>query len=428
MIILTWLNLRIALKIFFFILVSYPILGGLAWFVGGLCYKYVFNNKKKTFIDLAPADQPFLTIMVPAHNEEVTIKETVEYLLNELNYTNYEVLVIDDCSTDQTPNILRKIQQQNKRLRVIRLKENKGKAHAFNIGLAFAKGKFVLSNDADTLPEPNALKQYINYFNSPEGQNVAAVTSNVEVRNRTKLITKSTTVEFSSIVGIIKRAEMAVFGSIFAYSGANTMYRKSALIDVGLFRQDRATEDISIAWDHQLSNWLAVFAPEIISYTLVPESLKELYHQRKRWAKGGTEVWLTNLTKVLRHPFKNWGELLMLVDQTLSICWSFFFWLSTIIFAILTVSFTLNHDWTSLTYLLFSSLILICFEMIAGTLQLVVALMIDRKGNKLEYLLFAPIYLLCLWIINTLTIVTTFIPAVKTILGHGSGTWVSPTR
>lgn len=423
-----WLLAKTVFKVLFLILVSYPILGGLAWFVGGLCYKYVFKNKKRDFTILDSREQPFITIMVPAHNEEVTIEETISYLLNELNYTNYEVLVIDDCSTDNTPKILRKLQQQSKRLRVIRLAENKGKAHAFNIGLAFAKGDLVLSNDADTLPEADALMRYVNYFNSPEGQNIAAVTSNVEVRNRTKLITKSTTVEFSSIVGIIKRAEMGVFGSIFAYSGANTMYRKSALIDVGMFRQDRATEDISIAWDHQLNNWLAVFAPEIISYTLVPETLKELYHQRKRWAKGGTEVWLTNLRKVLRHPLKNLGESLMLLDQTLSICWSFFFWLATFVFTYLVGNFALTQNWSQLVYLLFSALILICFEMIAGTMQLVIALMIDRKGNKIEYLLFAPIYLLCLWIINTLTIVTTFVPAIKTILGHGSGTWVSPSR
>lgn len=423
-----WLIAKTVFKVLFLILVSYPILGGLAWFVGGLCYKYVFKNKKRDFTILDSREQPFITIMVPAHNEEVTIKETISYLLNELNYTNYEVLVIDDCSTDNTPKILHKLQQQSKRLRVIRLAENKGKAHAFNIGLAFAKGDLVLSNDADTLPEADALMRYVNYFNSPEGQNIAAVTSNVEVRNRTKLITKSTTVEFSSIVGIIKRAEMGVFGSIFAYSGANTMYRKSALIDVGMFRQDRATEDISVAWDHQLNNWLAVFAPEIISYTLVPETLKELYHQRKRWAKGGTEVWLTNLRKVLRHPLKNLGESLMLLDQTLSICWSFFFWLATFVFTYLVGDFALTQNWSQLVYLLFSALILICFEMIAGTMQLVIALMIDRKGNKIEYLLFAPIYLLCLWIINTLTIVTTFVPAIKTILGHGSGTWVSPSR
>lgn len=425
---LTWLNFKIVPQFLFLILVSYPILGGLAWFIGGLCYKYVFHNKRNKFVMIPPEKEPMITIMIPAHNEEITLAETTHYLLTQLNYTNYELLVIDDGSTDQTPIILAKLQKQYAKLRVIRLEQNHGKAHAFNVGLAFARGDLVLSNDADTIPEPNALKRYVNYFNSPEGQNIAAVTSNVEVRNRTKLITKSITVEFSSIVGIIKRAEMGVFGSIFAYSGANTMYRKSALMDVGLFRQDRATEDISIAWDHQLNNWLAVFAPDIISYTLVPENLHDLYHQRKRWAKGGTEVWLTNLLRVLRHPLKNLGEVLMLFDQTLSICWAFFFWISTAVFAVLATGDLLTQNWPSLSYLCFSALILISFEMLAGIMQLVTALVIDKRGNKIEYLLFAPIYLLCLWVINTITIITTFIPAVKSIMGHGSGTWVSPSR
>ncbi|RMC47903.1 glycosyltransferase family 2 protein [Lactobacillus sp. ESL0225] len=425
---ITWSTIKPLLNGLFLILISYPILGGLGWFVGGLCYRYVFRNKKKAFTTIAENKAPFITIMIPAHNEQASLKETVTYLLNELNYNNYEVLVIDDCSTDRTPQILQSLQKHYSNLRVIRVEKNKGKAHAFNVGVAFAKGELVLSNDADTIPEPDALNRYVNYFNSPEGQNIAAVTSNVEVRNRTKLITKSITVEFSSIVGIIKRAEMGVFGSIFAYSGANTMYRKSALMDVGLFRQDRATEDISIAWDHQLNNWLSVFAPNIISYTLVPETLKDLYHQRKRWAKGGTEVWLTNLLKVLRHPIKNLGESLLLFDQTFSILWSFFFAISSIIFAFLVINYCATQNWSQLLYLIFSTLLLICFEMIAGTLQLTTALLIDTRGNKLSYILFAPIYLLCLWVINTITIITTFIPAVKTILGYGSGTWVSPTR
>ncbi|RMC44661.1 glycosyltransferase [Lactobacillus sp. ESL0230] len=425
---ITWSTIKPLLNGLFLILISYPILGGLGWFVGGLCYRYVFRNKKKDFTTIAENKAPFITIMIPAHNEQASLKETVTYLLNELNYNNYEVLVIDDCSTDRTPQILQSLQKHYSNLRVIRVEKNKGKAHAFNVGVAFAKGELVLSNDADTIPEPDALNRYVNYFNSPEGQNVAAVTSNVEVRNRTKLITKSVTVEFSSIVGIIKRAEMGVFGSIFAYSGANTMYRKSALMDVGLFRQDRATEDISIAWDHQLNNWLSVFAPNIISYTLVPETLKDLYHQRKRWAKGGTEVWLTNLLKVLRHPIKNLGESLLLFDQTFSILWSFFFAISSIIFVFLAINYCATQNWSQLLYLIFSTLLLICFEMIAGTLQLTTALLIDTRGNKLSYILFAPIYLLCLWVINTITIITTFIPAVKTILGYGSGTWVSPTR
>ncbi|MBA1392469.1 glycosyltransferase [Lactobacillus sp. XV13L] len=423
-----WQSSNLIFNFAFLILISYPILGGLAWFVGVLCYKFVFKHQQREWVEIPPAIEPFVTIMIPAHNEEVTIKQTIDYLMTQINYTNYEILVIDDYSTDQTPAILDQLQTQYPKLRVIHIEKNKGKAHAFNVGLAFAKGELILSNDADTIPEPDALKKYVNYFIRQDARNIAAVTANMDVQNRTKLIAKSQTVEFSSIVGIIKRTETGVFGGIYAYSGANTMYRKSALIDVGLFRQDRATEDISVAWDQQISGWLAAFAPDIMFYMNVPETAKSLYQQRKRWAKGGTEVWLTNFNKIIRHPLENIGRTLMFIDQSFSIIWSFFFWLSTLYFVGLSARLLVSQNFTSLIHLLTMALVFVCFEMIAGALQLTASLIIDDRGRKFAYILFAPLYMLWWWIINALTIVTTFIPAVKTIMGHGSGTWVSPER
>lgn len=280
--------------IIYFILVSYPILGSFAWFIGVLCYSFLFKYKHIDWAEIPTEVEPFITIMVPAHNEEVVIEDTIDYLMTKINYGNYEVLVTDDGSTDETPAILARLQKKYPKLRVIRIDKNKGKAHAFDIGMAFAKGRLILSNDADTVPEPDALSNYVNYFIRPGGRNISAVTANMDVKNRTSLLGKSQTVEFSSIVGIIKRTQAGVLGGLYAYSGANTMYRKDALIDVGGFRQDRATEDISIAWDHQLNGWISVFAPTIIFFMEVPVSLPMLYRQRKRWAKGGTEVWLTN--------------------------------------------------------------------------------------------------------------------------------------
>lgn len=274
------------LTLIFLVLITYPILGGFAWFIGVLCYSFLFKYKQKDWDDIPVEVEPFVTIMVPAHNEEIVIEDTLNYLMTKINYENYEVLVTDDGSTDRTPEILKELQEKYDKLRVIRIEKNKGKAHAFNIGLGFAKGELVLSNDADTVPEPDSLNRYINYFIRQDSTNISAVTANMDVQNRAKLIAKSQTVEFSSIVGIIKRTQLGVLGSIYAYSGANTMYRKDALIDVGLFRQDRATEDISIAWDHQMDGWLSLFAPRIMFFMEVPESLKMLYRQRKRWAKA----------------------------------------------------------------------------------------------------------------------------------------------
>ncbi|EMF0205051.1 MULTISPECIES: glycosyltransferase family 2 protein [Enterococcus] len=414
--------------IIYFILVSYPILGSFAWFIGVLCYSFLFKYKHIDWAEIPTEVEPFITIMVPAHNEEVMIEDTIDYLMTKINYGNYEVLVTDDGSTDETPAILARLQKKYPKLRVIRIDKNKGKAHAFDIGMAFAKGRLILSNDADTVPEPDALSNYVNYFIRPGGRNISAVTANMDVKNRTSLLGKSQTVEFSSIVGIIKRTQAGVLGDLYAYSGANTMYRKDALIDVGGFRQDRATEDISIAWDHQLNGWISVFAPTIIFFMEVPVSLPMLYRQRKRWAKGGTEVWLTNFKKVLFHPFENIGRTFMFIDQTFSIIWSLFFCISFFVFIILMGIYLYQGNFEQIYRTLTISFLFVCFEMISGILQLIASLVVDDQGRKLKYMLFAPLYMLLFWMVNAITIMTTFIPAIKTILGYGTGTWKSPER
>ncbi|KZU73073.1 glycosyltransferase family 2 protein [Lactiplantibacillus plantarum] len=413
------------------LLVSYPILGAFAWFIGVLCYQLIYRHRHKDDIEfqpLTPEEQPFITIMIPAHNEEVMIEHTINYLMNNLNYEKYEVLVTDDGSTDETPAILERLQSVYDNLRVVTIKKNQGKAHAFNVGVGFARGEFILSNDADSIPEPDALWKYMSYFMGEEHANTAAVTANMDVQNRSTIIAKSQTVEFSSIVGVIKRSQVSALGNMYAYSGANTMYRRDALIDVGLFRQDRATEDISIAWDHQLNGWTTVFSPDILFYMNVPENLDALYHQRKRWAKGGTEVLLTNFKRVVSHPGKYLKQWAFITDQTLSIIWSLFFFVSTLIFLISLVTFFFTGNYERVYHMFCIAFIFVTFEMFAGVLQLLSALIVDDRGRKFKYLIFMPLYMLIYWQVNALALVTTLIPAVKTILGYGSGTWVSPVR
>ena len=413
------------------LLVSYPILGAFAWFIGVLCYQLIYRHRHKDDIEfqpLTPEEQPFITIMIPAHNEEVMIEHTINYLMNNLNYEKYEVLVTDDGSTDETPAILERLQSVYDNLRVVTIKKNQGKAHAFNVGVGFARGEFILSNDADSIPEPDALWKYMSYFMGEEHANTAAVTANMDVQNRSTIIAKSQTVEFSSIVGVIKRSQVSALGNMYAYSGANTMYRRDALIDVGLFRQDRATEDISIAWDHQLNGWTTVFSPDILFYMNVPENLDALYHQRKRWAKGGTEVLLTNFKRVVSHPGKYLKQWAFITDQTLSIIWSLFFFVSTLIFLISLVTFFFTGNYERVYHMFCMAFIFVTFEMFAGFLQLLSALIVDDRGRKFKYLIFMPLYMLIYWQVNALALVTTLIPAVKTILGYGSGTWVSPVR
>ena len=409
----------------------FPIMGAVAWTIGGLCYRFFYVGKfaKKDFVRMAPEDEPFITIMIPAHNEEVMIEETIDYLMNDIDYHHYEVLVCDDGSKDTTPEILDRLSLKYSRLRVLRIEHNQGKAHAFNIGVSFARGEYILSNDADTVPERDALWKYMNYFLSPAGQNTAAVTANMDVQNRTLLVEKSQTVEFSSIVGIIKRSQIGVLGNMYAYSGANTMYRKDALLDVGLFRQDRATEDISICWDQQYAGWKADFAPDIMFYMNVPNTLTMLYNQRKRWAKGGTESWLTNFTRVARHPLLNLPKVVMLLDQTGSIIWSLYYLLFSVWLAVRLMFYIATGDNSQLIHTIDMVLVFSAVISVVGWWQLLAALTLDNHGAKLKYLIFAPAYMVWYWQMNAITVATTLIPAIRGVLGFsGKGTWVSPTR
>lgn len=416
-------------NILLLILCLYPIVGSLFWFSGALSYRFLKKNKyDDDWHNIPKNKQPMITIMIPAHNEEVVIEETITYLFENLNYDNYEVLVTNDGSTDKTAEIIQRLMTKYPRLRTINIIKNKGKAHAFNIGMHFAKGEYILSNDADTIPEPDALMKYMNFFVHAQDMNTSAVTANMDVQNRTTMLGKSQTVEFSSIVGVIKRSQTSINDSMYAYSGANTLYKKDFLIDVGGFRQDRATEDISIAWDHQTIGAIPRFAPNIVFHMNVPETIGDLYKQRKRWAQGGTEVWLTNLKKFIFHPIQRRYQMSMFVDSTLSIIWSFFFAITSVMFlgAMLISLFQGNYE--NIFHGFVISFIFVTFELIAGCMQLITALLLDHNGAKLKYAFFAPLYMLFYWMINPITVVATFVPAMKTILGFGSGTWVSPKR
>jgi hypothetical protein len=118
----------------------------------------------------------------------------------------------------------------------------------------------------------------------------------------------------------------------------------------------------------------------------------------------------------------------MFIDSTLSIIWSFFFVITSIAFILLMIWFAIHGNYERIFHALAISFIFVTFELIAGLLQLLTALLLDHHGAKMKYVFFSPLYILFYWMVNPITVVMTFIPAMKTILGFGSGTWVSPKR
>jgi poly-beta-1,6-N-acetyl-D-glucosamine synthase len=417
------------LQILVFVLVAYPIVGGCAFIVSGTYY-HLFQERRDRprFLEHG---EPFVTILVPAHNEERSIESTVHWLENQLNYPagKYEIIVIDDASTDRTGPILAALQRSYPdNLRVITIVKNRGKAHGFNVAIAYAKGDFLLSNDADTKPNPDALWQYLSYFEREGGQNVGAVTGNMLAANRTTIVALAQFNELNSIIGLIKRSQMS-YGALFAFSGANTMYRKQAVLDVGGWQAEQPTEDIAIAWDMQAAGWRTLFAPAIRFFLDVPEGIGMLVKQRKRWSSGGVYVLLTKAGGLLKNPVRNYRMLPIIADYSISIIWSFIYWISLTLFLVSQVYFAARQNWERFNHNWYMVGIFVAIEMVVGLVQLALSSYFNDGGRSMKYLLFAPWYMLVYWMVNTWTVCAEFIPTVRKVLARkDGGQWKSPTR
>ena len=411
------------------VLVSYPIIGGMAFIVSSI-YQRIFNERRQ-LPNYVEGETPFVSIFVPAHNEEASIESTVVYLATQLNYpdTSYEIIVIDDGSTDRTPDILKVLQTRfPEKLRVLTVVDNRGKAHGFNIALGYAQGEFILSNDADTKPEADALWKYISYFEREGGQNVGAVTGNMLVSNRTTMTALAQMNELNSIVAMIKRSQMA-YGGLFAFSGANTMYRKAAVFDVGGFQAEQPTEDIAIAWDMQINGWKALFAPHIRFFLDMPETLRAMFKQRRRWASGGIYVLLTKTSALLQHPIKHLSNLPIVIDYAFSIVWSFFYWVSMFLFIALEVYFFATGNMERFVHGWYMVAMFVTIEFAVGIIQGVLSSYMNDGGKTLKYLLFLPWYLMIYWMVNTAAMVTESVPTfLKVLSGDEGGVWKSPKR
>jgi biofilm PGA synthesis N-glycosyltransferase PgaC len=242
----------------------YPVCMVAVWIVGGLLFRIRWENRKHAALNT----YPFVSIIVPAHNEERVIYETIEHL-RDLDYPNYEVIVVNDGSTDSTKHILDYLLTYSSDwLKVLHLRPNNGKAIALNWAILFSRGEYIVVIDADCILKKDALQFFMPHFAS--SSKVGAVTGNPRVRNRTTLLGKIQVGEYSYIIGMIKRTQR-IYGKILTVSGAIAAYRKSALLDVGLFDSDTVTEDIDITWKLHRGFWDVRYEPRALCWVLVPK-------------------------------------------------------------------------------------------------------------------------------------------------------------
>ena len=296
----------------------YPVCMAYHWMVGAVYYFFSWEKGKGT-PDVPPPlpdPAPMVSILVPCYNEAQNLRETVGALAAQ-NYPLFEVIAINDGSKDATGAMLDQLLEEMPNLRVVQFAKNQGKAMALRMGALAARGEFLVCIDGDALLHPNAAAHFVRHF--IDYPRVGAVTGNPRIRTRSTLLGRIQVGEFSSIVGLIKRAQR-VCGNLFTVSGVVCAYRRSGLHHCNYWGLDMLTEDIDATWRLQMQHWTVHYEPNAICWMLMPETLRGLWRQRLRWAQGGAEVFLCHGLRALRWEHRRLWTLL--AEYISSVVWS----------------------------------------------------------------------------------------------------------
>ena len=305
----------------------YPLFMAYLWMAGALYYYFgkERNEPLYAFPPLLP-EYPQVSVLVPCFNEGINAYETIGALL-KLNYPDYDIIVINDGSSDNTAEIIDDIASKHHNVKAIHLASNQGKAMALTVGAMMSSSEYLVCIDGDSVLDPNCIIWMMRHFLS--GSRVGAVTGNPRIRNRSTLLGKLQVGEFSSVIGLIKRAQR-VYGRVFTVSGVVAAFRKSALHQVGYWSTNMVTEDIDISWKMQTHYYDVRYEPNALCWILMPETLKGLWKQRVRWAQGGAEVLLkfkdvfTDVKK--RRMWPVYTELVVSIVWAYVMCGIFLLW------------------------------------------------------------------------------------------------------
>ena len=223
-----------------------------------------------------PVDET-VTVIVPAYNEIKNIEATVRSIV--ANDHPLEVLVVDDGSTDGTPEKVESLGIPN--VRVLRQK-NSGKPKALNAGIRAAQHEIIIMIDGDTVFEPDTVRLLAQPFADPT---VGAVAGNVKIANRDELIGRMQHIEY--VVGFnIDRRVQDITGSIITVPGAGGAFRRKALLQVGGMSTDTLAEDTDLTIALGRAGWRVVFEERARAWTEAPATMAQLWKQRYRWSYG----------------------------------------------------------------------------------------------------------------------------------------------
>ncbi len=246
---------------------------------------------------------PLVSILVPAFNESDTIAPALDSLLR-LNYPRYEVIVVDDGSTDDTFERARPFEGDYGKCRIsVFHKPNGGKWSALNFAFNRSRGDLLLCVDADSKLDPHSVRLMVGRMADP---GIAAVAGQIRVRNRTNLLTCLQALEYIMSSGALRMAQ-SYHETVLVVPGPLGLYRRAVLEAVcrrwglagsptkaghvyGPLASDTFAEDFDLSLAVLTLGGRIVYEPFAVSHTKAPDWTSALISQRYRWARGTIQV------------------------------------------------------------------------------------------------------------------------------------------
>ncbi|KYP15186.1 polysaccharide deacetylase family protein [Flavihumibacter sp. CACIAM 22H1] len=247
-----------------------------------------------------------VSILVPAYNEELTAVKTLENLLQQ-DYKDFEIIFIDDGSTDHSFQTVQSAFSKDKRVKIY-TKPNGGKASALNYGISQTNNDYIVCIDADTQLKSDAITQLMKCFINqlPGKPAIGAVAGNVKVGNKTTILTKWQSIEYTTAQNFDRRAFDLING-ITVVPGAIGAFKKDAVQKAGGFTSDTLAEDCDLTIRILRSGYRVVNCTEAIAVTEAPETIHQFMKQRFRWCYGIMQSFWKNKDACFNPRFKSLG-------------------------------------------------------------------------------------------------------------------------
>ncbi len=247
---------------------------------GILIYVFLYVAYPKSGKSMPPKRFPTISVIIPVFNSKNTIEECIRTVKKIKYPKKIDIIVVDDCCTDGTTQILKKI----KGITLIKQPKNMGRSMAVNAGIKKAKTEMIMCIDSDSYPEEGILYKTLGYF---EDEKVAAVTG-LALPDKTKtIIQKIQYFEYLSSFGM-NNSLLASIDSSHVVPGPMTIFRKKIFDELGGFEAGNLTEDTEYGLRLKKHGYKIMCAADALTLTDVPNSWKSLFTQRDRWYRGAT--------------------------------------------------------------------------------------------------------------------------------------------